>query len=283
MASQSSPPPFNFFGDRLADIIKQAIKQQMAQSDRQSAAEQDEPNPQVTEMIEQQQQTNAQLGHLVTAVSQLSDRMEENTREVKHNAAPPFWKKMALEVPPVVLAVLMAFGINSWWQGVKEERKADLAVESIIAEIKENDATLERNIALNEAEIEGISAKIQSIENGEGDSVDAQGPVHIFALTEAAWQTASTSSVFQNIDKNLIMDAAEIYNLQLSREDRIDGYFFTVLSSPESFQEDNQSKLIRLKTRRSFLGILLETDRTRQGDYRQFLRKYDQSVSANEQ
>lgn len=274
--AQSNPPPFNLFGERLAELVKKTIKSQMAQADRRDTLE-----PKLTEMVEQQQQTNAQLGHLVTAVSQLHERVQENTQHVRHSATRPFWKKMALEVPPVVLAVLLAFGINSWWQQVKEEREAESTVVSIIAEVKENDATLERNIALNESEMDIIDAKIQEIESGRGDSVDARGPVHIFALTESAWQAASMGGVFQNINRELVMDAAEIYNLQLSREERINSYFFSVLSSPESFQTDDQSKLTRLKTRRFFLVILSESDRTRRGDYRQFLKKYDQPRTSN--
>ena len=61
----SSTPPFNFFGERLAEIIKKAIKQQMSQS-----GGTDTLKPELKAMVEQQQQTNAQLGHLVTAVSQ---------------------------------------------------------------------------------------------------------------------------------------------------------------------------------------------------------------------
>ena len=282
MDNASGPPPFNFFSDRLAEIIKKTIKSQMAQANTA-----DRMQPTLERMVEQQQQTNAQLGHLVTAVSQLGEWVQENTQRIEHNAArrnaTPLWKKMALEVPPVVLAVLLAFGINSWWQGVKEEQEATLAVESIIAEIKENDVTLKRNIAKNEAEEKIIAAKIQKIESGEGDSVNAQGPIHMFTLTEAAWQTASLSNVFKNINRDLLMDAAEIYNKQLSREDRIDNYFSTILFSSETFQEDRQAKLIHLRARQSFLAFLTGSDQYKRRLYRQFLEKYDHpQPTANE-
>ena len=150
MDTSSGPPPFNFFGERLAEIIKKVIKQQMSQS-----GSTDQLAPKLQAMIEQQQQTNAQLAHLVTAVSQLNEQGQKNNRR---NARYPFWKKMALEVPPVVLAVLLAFGINSWWQGVKEQQRADLAVANVVKEIRKNRSLVETNTERNGQRLPKLAA-----------------------------------------------------------------------------------------------------------------------------
>ena len=92
MDAQSPSPPSNFFGDRLAELIGKAIKKQMAQSNADHALK-----PKLAEMVEQQQQTNAQLGHLVTAVTQLKQLQENQQRSIP-TPAPSFWKKMGLKL-----------------------------------------------------------------------------------------------------------------------------------------------------------------------------------------
>ena len=271
MSKSSGSPPFNFFSDRIAEIIRQTIKQQMSRS---------ESAEKLAQMIEQQQQTNAQLGHLVTAVSQLNERVQTNTQRMERNAARSFWRKMVWEVPPVVLAVLLAFGINSWWQGMKEQQRADAAVASIISEIKTNIEILERNISKNEVEIEKTLSLVQKLTNGKKDSTDYRGGIHIFTLTESAWQTATLGNSFQLIDNQLVIEAAEIYNLQLSREGRINNYFSN-LFSPASFRNDSPSVLLFLKARRAFLSNLTDNDKYILRLYREFLEEYNHPTQTN--
>ena len=56
----ANPNSSNFFGDRLAELISKTIKKQLAQSDKSSVLQ-----PRLEQMVEQQQQTNTQLSHLV--------------------------------------------------------------------------------------------------------------------------------------------------------------------------------------------------------------------------
>ena len=271
MDSSSGPPPFNFFGERLAEIIKKAIKQQMSQS-----GSADQLAPKLQAMIEQQQQTNAQLGHLVNAVSQLNERVQENNRR---NTRYPFWKKMALEVPPVVLAVLLAFGINSWWQGAKERQRADLIVVNLISEIKKNQQELERNIADNARRIPKLNALINALSVNPNDTSLVRGTgLDNYELTEAAWQTAILSNSFSAIDENIIMDAAKIYNLQLKRDDRTNEYLGSTYSRALSFF----GSLDNISLHRAFLENLLQSDRNILRLYQTFLEKHGDKASAGQ-
>ncbi len=213
MDATSGPPPFNFFGERLAEIIKKTIKQQMAQSDQK-----DTLGPKLEQMIEQQQQTNAQLGHLVTAVSQLSERVQENTERMnqnaaRRNAAPPFWKKMALEVPPVVLAVLLAFGINSWWQQRQRAQVAAEARANIIDEVQRNLSLLEPTYEENQRRIVTMKELVQQARAYPDTLLQSIG-VSVAPATDAAWQTAHLTGAVQNLDRTFIQNAADLYGLQ---------------------------------------------------------------------
>ena len=266
MDTSSGPPPFNFFGERLAEIIKKAIKQQMSQS-----GSTDQLAPKLQAMIDQQQQTNAQLAHLVTAVSQLNEQVQENNRR---NARYPFWKKMALEVPPVVLAVLLAFGINSWWQGVKEQQRADLAVANVVKEIRKNKSLVETNTERNGQRLPKLAASIALLEANPEDPVKLEGRgIDNFELTQAAWQALVISNSLSAIDENMVMDAAEIYDTQLKRESRVEGYLSSWYTRDPSFFSSLNSLIIN----KTFVENFLKVDRRLLKLYGEFLEKYDRA------
>ena len=266
MDTSSGPPPFNFFGERLAKIIKKAIKQQMSQS-----GSTDQLAPKLQAMIEQQQQTNAQLGHLVTAVSQLNERVQENNRR---DARYPFWKKMALEVPPVVLAVLLAFGINSWWQGVKEQQRADLAVANVVKEIRKNMSTVEVNAEKNSQRLPKLAVSIALLKANPKDTITLEGRgIDNFELTQAAWQALVISNSLSAINENMVMDAAEIYDTQLKRESRVEEYLSSLYTRDPSFFSSLNSLIIN----EAFIENFLKVDRRLLKLYGEFLEKYDQA------
>ena len=268
MDNASGPPPFNFFSDRIAEIIGKTIKQQMAKSN-----DTDTLTPKLEQMIEQQQQTNAQLGHLVTAVGQLHKRVEENTQQITENATRSFWKKMVWEVPPVVLAVLLAFGINSWWRGLKEQQRADLAVENIISEVEKNVSTLKRSIKRNSARIPKLNSSIDILKANPDSTASIRGRgIDNLELTEAAWQTVTMSSSLTSINESFLMDAARIYDTQIRREKRIDDYIASIYSREPSFF--NSSSSIELNI--VFIENLVRGDESLIRISQDFLEKYDQ-------
>lgn len=225
-------------------------------------------------MVEQQQQTNAQLGHLVTAITQLKQLQEDRQRSIP-TSTPSFWKKMALDVPPVVLAVLLAFGINSWWQGLKEQRQADLAVGRLVSEIEGNAATLETNLQRNAERIPKLKASIAVLEANPDDTVGLGGRgIDNIELTEAAWQMVTLSDAFGAIDEDIVLDAALIYNLQLKREIRINDYQGAVWSRDFSFH----SSINDFRLNEAFIENLNSIDQQLLRLYREFLAKYDQSA-----
>ena len=268
--SSASGPSFNFFSDRLAEIISKTIKQQMSRSDPSSTL-----TPKLEQMIEQQQQTNAQLGHLVTAVSQLNERVQENTQRMEANASRSFWKKMVWEVPPVVLAVLLAFGINSWWRGVREQQRADLAVESIVEEVEKNVSTLKSSIERNSARIPKLNASAQLLEEASDSLARIEGlGIDNFELTEAAWQTVVMSNSLASIDNNLLMNAAKIYDEQLGRERRIDDYIASQYSRDFSFFRS----LDNIEMNVAFIENLVKKDKYLLRISREFLEKYGSNI-----
>ena len=76
---------------------------------------------------------------------------------------------MLIEVPPVVLAVLLAFGINSWWQ----QRRADLAAEkayrNIITELKINLGICNQIVRVEEQNLQRLETEINEVSQGDID------------------------------------------------------------------------------------------------------------------
>lgn len=275
MDGSSGTLSFNFFGERLAEIIKKTIRQQMKQSGGTS-----ELTPPLEAMVEQQRQTNEQLSRLAEAVGQLHHELQKNSQATasRRGLASRFWRKMALEVPPVVLAVLLAFGINSWWQGVKEQQRAELIVANVISEVKKNKQDLERNIADNAKRLPKLNALVEALSANPNDtSLTRHTGIDNYELTEAAWQTAILSSSFGSIDADIIMDAAKIYNLQLKRDARINEYIGSAYTRNLSFF----GTLDNIILHKGFVENLIKSDRNILKLYQAFLEKYG-SVSAEE-
>ena len=283
MDAKSGPPPFNLFGERLAEIIKKAVKQQMAQSDQKNPL-----SPKLEQMVEQQQQTNAQLSHLLTAISQLNERIErsasrrnaeprnaEPRNAEPRNAEPPFWKKMALEVPPVVLAVLLAFGINSWWQQRQRAQVAANSKANITREVKRNLATVENNYEGNKRNIVMMKELIQQAKASPDSLIQGTG-VKVFPLTDAAWQSSYLTGAIRDLDHSFIQDAATIYGLQEDIKAELYGTL-SALTGIDTYQPEN-----------TISSLMIETDLIKEyiGDselimryYREFLEKYGDEMS----
>ena len=265
----ANPNSSNFFGDRLAELISKTIKKQLAQSDKSSVLQ-----PRLEQMVEQQQQTNTQLSHLVKYASQLSDQLQENTQQVQKAATLPFWKKMALEVPPVVLAVLLAFGINSWWQQRQQVQIAAEAKKNIIDEVERNLQTLGKSYEENQRRLSKIEVRIQRAENSFDTLVEGTG-VQVFPLADAAWQTAHIIGAIQDFDPIFIQEAAYVYGLQKDIKEEL---FIAVSAVYDINVYKTRNILPALNIEKDIIKEYTESSEVVIRYCREFLKKYDQPI-----
>ena len=271
--------------DRMADLLKRQFDKQSAASPE-SASAHEASERRASERLEailerlvaQQEQTNEHL-------QQQRASQEANTQELRNwraatqrSFAQTFLRKMALEVPPVVLAVLLAFGINSWWQNSKQEHLTRIARENIVREIKGNQATLENNIQNNRDRIVEVSTLVRKFSHGPIDTTGLPMlGVGMYTLTEAAWEAAGLSGTLPSLDQDFVVAASKIYQVQLTRNGQIQGY---LTSMTDVATKKTENLLPSVLQNKAILEGMVHNDEFLLQLYNEFLEKYGSTTAA---
>ena len=158
--------------------------------------------------------TNDYLAQLVSHSRELTTVVQRQQRSGR-----VFLRKMAMEVPPVVLAVLLAFGINSWWQQRKAEQVAAQSLDNIMAETRANLVLYERVIRLDQRNLKRLNRQIDKVKAGivHLDTLQGAGRgygqgVNTFVMQEGAWQAATLTGGIGRFSPGLVQDASEMYS-----------------------------------------------------------------------
>ena len=180
------------------------------------------PNPNVVASVDEKlDRTNDYLAQLLRHSEKLTDNTLTHQQAMRQQQRgwPMFLRKMAIEVPPVVLAVLLAFGINSWWQQRRAEQVAAQALDNIIAETQANLVLYKRVIRLDQRNLKRLNREIRQVRAGIIDLDTLYGAgrgygqgVNTFVMQEGAWQAATLTSGIERFSSDLIQDASEVYS-----------------------------------------------------------------------
>ena len=271
--------------DRMAELLKRQFEKQSAAGPKNSS-EREASERQASERLEailerlvaQQEQTNEHL-------QQQRASQEANTQELRNwraatqrSFARTFLRKMALEVPPVVLAVLLAFGINSWWQNSKQEHLTRIARENIVREIQINAEVLENNIQGNQRRVAEVRRSIQQLTEDPTDTADmAVRGMELYTLTEAAWESAGLSGSLSNLDQDFMMNASKLYRIQLSRNIQTAG---AALAMKDIETRKPENLLAALLQNELVLQELIHLEVFLLSEYTEFLNKYGSTTAA---
>ena len=174
--------------------------------------------PSVDEKLDQ---TNDYLAQLLRH----SEKLTDNTIKHQQNAVRQqrgwriFLRKMAIEMPPVVLAVLLAFGVNSWWQQRRAEQVAAQSMANIIAETHANLNLYERVIRLDQRNLRRLNRQISDVRAGiiYQDTLLGAGRgygqgINTLIMQEGAWQAATLTGGIGRFSADFIQDASEMYS-----------------------------------------------------------------------
>lgn len=260
--------PWDSVAERVAELLKHQLNKPSDQ-----AEQQEKLSEALERLIAQQQQTNDHLQKLQSSTEAQTQAFRNWQETTRRSASKQFLRKMALEIPPVVIAVLLAFGINSWWQNLKQQRLTDIARENIIEEVKSNYFTLQKNIEDNRKRIPKIKSSLETLLENPSDTIDNAGRgIDIYTLTEAAWEAANSSGILSNLNQDFVLDAYKIYNLQLQR----DAQGFTSGITVEMYKPEN--KRFMLMRNQSFIKNLIGNDEFLLKLYDNFLEEYATST-----
>ena len=229
-------------------------------------------------LVAQQEQTNEHLRQQQVSQEATTQELRDWRAATQRSFAQTFLRKMALEVPPVVLAVLLAFGINSWWQNNKQEHLTRIARENIVREMQVNQARLENNVQNNRNRVGEISSSIERLSQEPADTaaIPALG-VDMYALTEAAWRAAGLSGTLPSLDQEFAVAASKIYQVQLIRSDQIQGYLTSMTDVATKKPENLLPSVLQNK---AILEDMVHNDEFLLRLYNEFLEKYDPTALA---
>ncbi len=251
--------PWDAMAERVAETIKRQLNKQHDSSE------------QTKQLVAQQQQTNEHLQKLLASTEAQTQEFRHWRETTRRSGTKTFLRKMALEIPPVVIAVLLAFGINSWWQ----QRRADLAAEkayrNIISELKINLGTCKYIVQVEEDNLQKLDSGIQKVAQGEINLDENYGGGFMtIPLRSAAWQTASISNALSNFEDSLMIDMASAYEFIEAQENYIQ--LTTTLDLSQRFTEEEL--LPFLKTNYALLGGHIKSTDITIEKIQDFLEKY---------
>lgn len=186
-----------------------------------TASSQARPTDTTTSVDEKLDQANNYLAQLVYHDRELTDTVSKQQQNLmrQQRSWKTYLRHMAIEVPPVVLAVLLAFGINSWWQQQKVEQLAAQSLDNIIAETRVNLGLYEQVIRLDQRNLKRLNRQIDDVKAGivHLDTLYGAGRgygqgVNTFVMQEGAWQAATLTGGVTRFSPDLLQDASEMYS-----------------------------------------------------------------------
>lgn len=124
------------------------------------------------------------------------------------------WRNMLIQIPPVVVAVLLAFIINNIWSTYQDRKDVQESLKRINSELKYNMRLYERMIDLDSTNLNALKAQIVDLEqNGYDGTFEYGEATNRFILNEGAWQAASYSGSISNFESEKIEKLSNIYTL----------------------------------------------------------------------
>jgi hypothetical protein len=120
--------------------------------------------------------------------------------------------ELLVEAASVTFAVLLALGVDSWQEERREQRRADRARESIVAEIASNREEVSRAVVQSDSIRRDIALVAAQIERSDSGMVELN--LRFPVLSAAAWTTAQTTGATQPLPFDWLLRVAQIYETQ---------------------------------------------------------------------
>ena len=134
--------------------------------------------------------------------------------QTKKDGSSALWTNMLVQIPPVVVAVLLAFAINAWYAQRQQTRLTDRSVARIDKELDHNLGLYRRMIALDSQNLIELEREIEEIEAGNyRENGDYGEGMNLFILNEGAWQAASLSNAISGFAPNRLEALSNIYTI----------------------------------------------------------------------
>jgi hypothetical protein len=146
----------------------------------------------------------------------------EAARSVKDDGTPaPFrlrvhirekLPEIVLEASSILIAILLAFGVDEWREKRSQDALAERARRTIVAELAANRIELLGTRAANAQTLEGIPKQVAAL--GGGRDGDVRTGMNLSQLSAAAFTAAQTTQAAQFVDFDWLVRIGRTYELQ---------------------------------------------------------------------
>lgn len=175
-------------------------------------------------------------------------------------------QQLATEFVSVVVAVLMALGVNEWRESRANEELAEAAFAGIVAELTENRHRLSETLVDHDSLLVTLEAQFEKIRDKRDlevhpDDVSFTFDYSLGVLSSTAWRTAMVTQAARYMDMSLVRDLSDLYDLQQVYSDH-DREIVSALGSLAFYQQSNarprlMSSIANLKISISLLKALV--------------------------
>lgn len=132
------------------------------------------------------------------------------TNKIKNDIVRLLW-----EIPAVVIAVLLALGLNTLKENANEKTTAKESLKAIFEEVKENSESLDGFIKENMFYMDRLQKQRDSLSAGVAVNPDSiQIMYEHTLLSDAAWKTGLKKEINKFYGPEVTRGLAKIYNLQ---------------------------------------------------------------------
>jgi hypothetical protein len=157
--------------------------------------------------------------------------------------------KLLAEIVSVVFAVLVALGIDQWWEGRENQEMAQVSLHAITREIRENRTQLEDMGQMPPVSelMADLDSVIADFERGDRPR-DASVNYDLALLSSAAWETAQLNRATQFLPLDQVVRLARLYEFQRYYE-RAQDEVFDALTGLRASGDDAAGEMRALKGR----------------------------------
>ncbi|MCH9647003.1 MAG: hypothetical protein K0U98_02125 [Deltaproteobacteria bacterium] len=120
--------------------------------------------------------------------------------------------EILLEIFSVVLAVLVALGVNQWQEDKENAELAELARTKIEAEVRSNIDEVEGAGTKIQGLLAELRGTIKEVETGAEGEIGLSFPVAV--LSSSAWDTSKATQALNYMDFEWVMRVGRVYDLQ---------------------------------------------------------------------
>jgi hypothetical protein len=171
--------------------------------------------------------------------------------------------ELLLEAASVVLAVLLALGVDEWRERRNQEALAERARASLLEEVRANREELQGTLEANRALLRKIEAALPRLAEDPGARIEEGSDVQlaityeVALLSSASWQTAQMTQAAHFLDFDWVTRISRVYDQQdlyLANQSGV----VELISSMAEIEQDDPHRMFTIIAHRLKINLAMQ-------------------------